>query len=106
MYKLSLFSAPSAPPGRILLNESSPISLSIHWGPVPCVHHHGRITGYVLMYRRKSQENFQIKNVTGDIREFEITGLKPSTEYEVKVAAVTVVGVGPYVNGSFNTSGL
>ena len=98
--------APSAAPKRLSLNESYSTSLTMQWKPVPCADRNGIITGYVVMHRRVGHEMFHTENVTGNVRELKITGLDPSTEYEVKVAAVTVVGVGPYVSGSFNTSGL
>ena len=36
------------------------------------------------------------------MRMFEITGLKSSTQYEIKIAAVNLVGTGPFTNKSID----
>ena len=45
-------------------------------------------------------------NVPGDTREATISGLSPSTQYTVQVAAENGAGIGPYSTGiSIMTSG-
>ena len=49
---------------------------------------------------------FLIKYITGDYRQANISGLTPSTQYEVQVAAVTV-DTGPFTNTiNASTSGM
>ena len=40
----------------------------------------------------------------GDVREATITGLAPSTEYTVQVAAVNNISSGPYSRGAVYTT--
>ena len=51
-----------------------------------------------MKFRKSSSGDFQNKNSSK--REFTITGLEPSTMYEIKVAAITVA-VGPFTNETF-----
>ena len=47
-------------------------------------------------------------HTNGEQRESEITGLEPSTQYEIQVAAVNSAGIGLFTNTSLiaNTSGM
>ena len=86
--------------------ESSSTTITIKWDPVPCTDRNGIITGYRLILRHNgSDEAFQNITTTGDENTFTMTGLEPSTEYEIKVAAVTV-GVGPFTDESLIASTL
>ena len=75
------------------------------WNPVPCDHHNGNITGYVVMFRKL--DNGVSRNVTtrGSTMEYMISGLEPSTEYEIQVAAFTIAA-GPFTNDSLLASTL
>ena len=101
----TLFSAPSAAPEDIKLKGTSSTSITVMWGPVPCDHRNGNITGYVVMYRIYSGGVFRNETTGESTMEFAITGLEPSTEYEIKVAAFTVA-VGPFTDESLIASTL
>ncbi|CAI8019257.1 Protein sidekick-2, partial [Geodia barretti] len=95
--------APSAPPKGMSWEGSSSTNITIKWDPVPCADRNGNITSYVVMFRENGKEMFHNETTTGVDMEFTITGLAPSTEYEIKVAAFTVA-VGPFTNESFFAS--
>ena len=101
--KIAHFSAPSASPKGMSWEGSSSTTITIKWGPVPCADCNGNITSYVVMFRENGKEMFHNKTTTGVDMEFTITGLEPSTEYEIKVAAFTVA-VGPFTNDSLFAS--
>ena len=101
--KIALFSAPSASPRGMSWEGSSSTTIAIKWGPVPCADRNGNITSYVVMFRENGTEMFHNKATTGVDMEFTITGLAPSTEYQIKVAAFTVA-VGPFTNESLFAS--
>ena len=82
---------------------SSSTNITIKWGPVPCADRNGNITSYVVMFRENGKEMFHNETPTRGDMEFTITGLQPSTEYEIKVAAFTVA-VGPFTNESLFAS--
>ena len=61
---------------------------------VPCIHRNGEITGYLVRY---TGDGIETKDVLGGSTEqTTITGLTPSTEYIIEVAAVNNFGSGPY----------
>ena len=100
-----LFSAPSAAPEDIKLKEVTSTSITAMWGPVPCDHRNGNITSYVVRYRKYGGGVFRNEANKESTMEFTITGLEPSTEYEIKVAAFTVA-VGPFTDESLIASTL
>ena len=71
---------------------------------MPCIHRNGQITGYIMQYKEVGGGVFIIEGVTGDQRETSITGLQPSTFYDMQIAAVNSVGTGPFTNMGFNAS--
>ena len=59
------------------------------------MYRNGLITGYVIRYKELNTGLVSNKTIAGDnMRMFEITGLKSSTQYEIKIAAVNSVGTG------------
>ena len=71
---------------------------------MPCIHRNGKITGYVIQYKEVDGGVFINESVTGDHKEASITGLKSSTFYDIRIAAVNSVGTGSFTNMSFNAS--
>ena len=61
------------------------------------MYRNGLITGYVIKYNELNTGLLSNKT-----RKFEITGLKQSTQYEIKIAAVNSVGTGPFTNKSID----
>ena len=95
-----VFSAvPSAAPANFSLVSQTPTSVTVTWEPVLCMYRNGLITDYVIKYKELNTSLVSNKTIEGDnMRVFEITGLKPSTQYEIKIAAVNSVGTGPFTN--------
>ena len=60
-----------------------------------CLDRNGAITGYVARALSNGREEGNA-SVGGDDREATISGLTPSTQYIVQVAAVNSAGTGPY----------
>ena len=97
--------APSDAPADLIFLSSTSSTISIQWEAVPCIHHNGRINGYVIQYKEVGRGGvFIIEGVTGDQRETNITGLQSSTFYDIQIAAVNSVGTGPFTNIDFNAS--
>ena len=63
-----------------------------------CLHRNGEITGYTAQAVRDGMVK-GTTDVDGTTREATISGLSPSTPYNVKVAAVNGAGIGPYSSG-------
>ena len=72
----------------------TPKSITVHWEEVDCLDRNGAITGYVARALSNGREE-GTASVGGDDREATISGLTPSTQYIVQVAAVNA-GTGPY----------
>ena len=73
----------------------TPNSITVHWEEVDCLDRNGAITGYVARALSNGREK-GTASVGGDDREATISGLTPSTQYIVQVAAVNSAGTGPY----------
>ena len=73
--------------------------LRVDWSPIAsCVDYGGPITGYVVQYKTLSEATFTQQEVGVSVIPLTLTlvGLQLSTVYQVKVAAKTSVGVGPF----------
>ena len=60
-----------------------------------CVHRNGEITGYLVHVMRNNEIAKDI-SVSGDIRQVTISELRPSTQYNISVAAVNNNSTGVY----------
>ena len=89
--------APSAPPTSVSTSNVTSSSISVQWGPVDCIHRNGDITGYSVRYGVVVNGSTQTMIASGgDSTEANITGLMPSTNYSIEVAAVNNVNTGVY----------
>ena len=62
-----------------------------------CIDRNGDITGYRIRAMTSGEDDRM--ETFGDVREATISGLIPSTEYTVSVAAVNSQDTGPYSDG-------
>ena len=95
--ELSSQPSSTAPTGypRYTSATVTPNSITVHWEEVDCLDRNGAITGYVARALSNGREE-GTASVGGDDREATISGLTPSTQYIVQVAAVNSAGTGPY----------
>ena len=92
-----IFIAPSAPPTSVNIFEVTSSSITVQWGIVPCIHHNGDITGYLVQYRMIGSESTQTKNISeSDAGDTTLSKLASSTNYSIRVAAVNNAGTGKY----------
>ena len=98
--------APSAAPVDLIFLSATSSSITLQWKAVPCIHQNGNITGYMIEYEEVVDENEAPRmnvSIVGDQKEMTagiITGLKPLTHYDIRVAAVNSAGIGPFTNTS------
>lgn len=85
---------PSAPPLNVTIESVLSRSLSISWQPPADKDRNGIITQYTISYLNLEEVDTYIINTT-EI-ENTVTDLTPFTTYEVKVAAHTSAGRGPF----------
>ncbi|EDW47591.1 GM21402 [Drosophila sechellia] len=88
-------STPSEPPNNVTLEVTSSSSITVHWEPPAEEDRNGQITGYKIRYR-KFKDAPQVKSTPANIRYFELSNLDRNAEYQVKIAAMTVNGSGPF----------
>ncbi|XP_026979357.1 neogenin isoform X11 [Sagmatias obliquidens] len=87
---------PSAAPQNLSLEVRNSKSIVIHWQPPPPATQNGQITGYRVRYRKASRKSDVTETlVTGTQLSQLIEGLDRGTEYNFRVAALTVNGTGP-----------
>ena len=101
-----LFSTvPSNGPTSVRVTTVTASSITVQWGEVPCLNRNGEITGYTTRAVRNGVVE-STTNVPDIARGATISGLSPSTQYIVQVAAVNVAGTGPYSTSiSIRTTG-
>ncbi|XP_057579236.1 neogenin isoform X5 [Hippopotamus amphibius kiboko] len=87
---------PSAAPQNLSLEVRNSKSIVIHWQSPPPATQNGQITGYKVRYRKASRKSDVTETlVTGTQLSQLIEGLDRGTEYNFRVAALTVNGTGP-----------
>ena len=88
-------STPSAPPQNVRVTASTSNSLRIEWAAPPSPDRNGIITGYTLQYKKSSASSYStISSLTVTLAS--LTSLNEFTEYQVRVAASTSRGRGPF----------
>lgn len=78
-------------------------SLIIRWEPPAKEDQNGPITGYKIRYRQVKasvKSPVQVETTPGNSRHLELTGLEKMAAYQVKIAAMTVNGTGPFTDWS------
>ncbi|XP_065086448.1 neogenin isoform X1 [Ochlerotatus camptorhynchus] len=88
-------SVPSEAPSNVTLEASSSTSITIRWQPPPVEDRNGQITGYKIRYR-KNKKPLQVETTPANVRHWELKGLDRLSAYQVKIAAMTVNGSGPF----------
>ncbi|CAL4177384.1 unnamed protein product, partial [Meganyctiphanes norvegica] len=94
--------APSGSPEGVHVESESQRSLLVRWWPPKPSLLHGPLRGYILAYRKQSAQGsfiFITRPITAQglpVEEnYTVSGLQPSTSYEVAVQAFTKAGLGP-----------
>ena len=99
----ALLSAPTTAPTCVSVSEVTSTSITVQWGEVDCIHRNGDITGYTVRYEVQGNGSTQTATVSGGgSTQIIISGLTPSTNYSIEVAAVNSVGTGVYSNVIFH----
>ena len=80
------FAAPTAPPSNLVVASTTPTSITITWGRVPCEDRNVEITQYSGRYGPNN--NLPIYVIGTSNRMFTATGLIPRTSYTFEVEAV------------------
>ncbi|XP_060231104.1 neogenin isoform X7 [Meriones unguiculatus] len=92
----TLSDVPSTAPQNLSLEVRNSKSIVIHWQPPSPATQNGQITGYKIRYRKASRKSDVTETlVTGTQLSQLIEGLDRGTEYNFRVAALTVNGTGP-----------
>lgn len=74
-------------------------SITVRWQPPPPEEQNGQITGYKIRYR-KQKKHVQVETTPANVRHYELHGLDKKSFYQVKIAAMTVNGTGPFTEWS------
>ncbi|XP_039436857.1 neogenin isoform X1 [Culex pipiens pallens] len=88
-------STPTEPPSNVTLEATSSTSITVRWQPPPVEDRNGQITGYKIRYR-KNKKALQVETTPANVRHWELKGLERLSAYQVKIAAMTVNGSGPF----------
>ena len=90
-------SAPDGPPTAVKSGHLNHTSIYVTWNTVPNLSQNGIIVKYNIAYKQaNSSEDWKVISAGPQIFRAEISQLQNNKIYEVKVAARTLVGQGPY----------
>lgn len=67
----------------------------MRWEPPPVDGQNGQITGYKIKYK-KLKKHIQFAATPANVRHFELRELEKMSSYQVKMAAMTINGTGPF----------
>ena len=96
-------STPSAPPENVRATASTSNTLRIEWAAPPSTDRNGIITGYTLQYKINNAQSYtSLSSTTTTLAT--ITSLNEFTEYQIRVAAATSSGLGPYSDAIVETT--
>uniref|UniRef100_A0A182ST79 Fibronectin type-III domain-containing protein n=1 Tax=Anopheles maculatus TaxID=74869 RepID=A0A182ST79_9DIPT len=87
-------STPSEPPANVTLEQTSS-TVAIRWEPPALEDRNGQITGYKIKYR-KNKKPLQVETTPANVRYYILKDLDKMSAYQVKIAAMTVNGTGPF----------
>ena len=73
------------------VSEVTTSTITVQWNAVECIHRNGDITGYLVWYGDDTPRQTEDTKM-----EYLIIGLKHSTTYTIRVAAVNSAGTGVY----------
>ena len=78
-----------------------PGTVRVTWTVAPNSTHGLTLRGYSVQYREEGGDKYQSQQVTkisspGELETFELEGLELGTTYELRIAVVTLSGVGKY----------
>ena len=103
LYVTIYVAAPSSPPESLKVSSTSPTSISITWGDVPCRERNvDMITGYSVTYfcdncsRDSANETVQVFGANN--KTFTANQLIPRTKYTFEVRAFHSQFIGPLAN--------
>ncbi len=98
IWAFNYFLAPSQAPSSFTMSSLSSTSVKASWQLPPVGSRHGIITGFKLLYRRKSSGDDSLTILTIESNSTltrDVTGLHKYTEYEFQVLTYSFVGNGP-----------
>ncbi|XP_078344032.1 polycystin family receptor for egg jelly-like [Oculina patagonica] len=86
---------PTAPPGQVSANATSPTSLLITWSSVPEQHRHGIILLHHVYITQASKPSRYRSFPVQSLNESHLGDLQPYTLYVIRVSARSNIGEGP-----------
>ena len=89
---------PSLPPTMVELTSVDAFQIHVTWNPPSEKSLRGILRNFAIEWR-VSGENVSSMNLSADQNSHQLTNLKPFTEYDVRIAAVTVAR-GPFSDWS------
>ena len=94
-----LFPVPDAPPTNLRGNFTNSTAIRIHWDVVAEEKRNGIIRKYSVQYKVKgSPSEWKVLSVDAEFMTLHVTNLDYYTMYQFRIAAQTIVGIGPYSN--------
>ena len=95
---------PIGMPGELFVSHNLPTSAQLSWTPVPKDKQNDIIIGYTVQVVGSDPiEKREIPVMDGNATSYEVSDLRPYTEYTFSVSAMTEAGTGPAITVSSTT---
>ena len=69
--------------------------MHLQWDPISKHAHNGHLLGYTIYYHSSCYNHGGRENVSASTTSYPLSGLRTGAKYEIRIAAFTVVGIGP-----------
>lgn len=73
-------------------------SIIVRWEPPSEEERNGPLTGYKIRYRKAKKSGVQTDTTPGNVKFYELKNLDRMSAYQIKIAAMTVNGTGPFTD--------
>ena len=97
---LLLCTAPSASPRNVIATAVNSTSIMVTWDDPLEADQNGIIISYIVRYINLNRSEDEQFNSSASERQLTLTDLQEYEEYNISVAAATIVGVGPFSDPS------
>ncbi|XP_054706110.1 roundabout homolog 1-like [Uloborus diversus] len=92
----TLEDVPSAPPDNLQIRVTGPNSATVTWSPPPPQHRNGILQGYSIRVLDNSSQLYAQITTNSTTTSVTLTNLTVGTTYNIKAAAFTSSGIGPF----------
>jgi len=98
--------APTGSPGVPTATSVTSTSIRIYWNEIDCIDRNGVIISYMIQYSSEDNTVRRVVNTQTNATSYNFTDLHPFTSYNITVAGVNSVNMGPRSSSVIRTAAI